>query len=165
MSRVGIEQYLYLLDQAFESSTTQEHGLLTNLASVSDDEWLWVPGGGQRSMAEIAEHVGECMFMYADHGFGDGSMSWHEFDARYQPLPGKEQMMAWLREGHTVFRGRVDALKDDSQLTELRKAPWGGEYETRWLIAAMIEHDLYHAGEINHIRALAQQNDAWPDYD
>ena len=25
--------------------------------------------------------------------------------------------------------------------------------------AVMIEHDLYHAGEINHIRALHQQND------
>ena len=25
--------------------------------------------------------------------------------------------------------------------------------------AAMIQHDLYHAGESNHIRALYQQND------
>jgi hypothetical protein len=25
----------------------------------------------------------------------------------------------------------------------------------------MIEHDLYHAGEINHIRALRQENDRW----
>ena len=36
--------------------------------------------------------------------------------------------------------------------------------ETRWLISAMIEHDLYHSGEINHVRALLQGNDAWPDY-
>jgi len=33
--------------------------------------------------------------------------------------------------------------------------------ETRWIIAVMIEHDLYHAGEINHIRALRQRNDGW----
>ena len=44
----------------------------------------------------------------------------------------------------------------------LRKANWGSEYETRWLMATIIEHDLYHAGEINHIRALAQGDDAWP---
>ena len=25
----------------------------------------------------------------------------------------------------------------------------------------MIQHDLYHAGEINHIRALRRQSDAW----
>jgi hypothetical protein len=32
---------------------------------------------------------------------------------------------------------------------------WGELKETRWII----QHDLYHAGEINHIRALHQQND------
>jgi hypothetical protein len=165
MSRAGIEQYLYLLDHAFESSTTQEHGLLTNLASVSDDEWIWIPGGGRRCIAEIAEHVGECKFMYANHAFGDGKMDWHEFDVRYQPLPGKGEMINWLREGQTVFRGCVEGLAEDSELLVMRKSNWGQEYETRWLIAAMIEHDLYHAGEINHIRALAQGNDAWPDYD
>ena len=25
----------------------------------------------------------------------------------------------------------------------------------------LMRHDLYHAGEINHLRALAQDNDAW----
>jgi hypothetical protein len=25
----------------------------------------------------------------------------------------------------------------------------------------MIEHDLYHGGEINHIRSQHQQNDRW----
>ena len=25
----------------------------------------------------------------------------------------------------------------------------------------LLRHDLYHAGKINHLRALAQDNDAW----
>ena len=25
-----------------------------------------------------------------------------------------------------------------------------------------IQHDIYHAGEINHIRALRQKTDKWP---
>ena len=41
-----------------------------------------------------------------------------------------------------------------------RTGPWGTQHETRWLIKTMIEHDIYHAGEINHLRALAQGNDA-----
>jgi hypothetical protein len=29
----------------------------------------------------------------------------------------------------------------------------------------MIAHDFYHAGEINHLRALLQKTDRWPTYD
>ena len=32
--------------------------------------------------------------------------------------------------------------------------------ETRWLISVMIEHDLYHAGEINAILAI-RRGEAW----
>ena len=38
---------------------------------------------------------------------------------------------------------------------------WGEMKETRWIITVMIQHDLYHAGEINHIRSLRQQSDRW----
>jgi hypothetical protein len=40
---------------------------------------------------------------------------------------------------------------------------WGEQKETRWIITAMIQHDLYHAGEINHLRALIQGTDRWPE--
>jgi hypothetical protein len=33
--------------------------------------------------------------------------------------------------------------------------------KTRWLIATLLEHDTYHAGEINHIRALLLSDDGW----
>jgi len=26
----------------------------------------------------------------------------------------------------------------------------------------IIEHDVYHAGEVNHLRALRQDDDRWP---
>jgi hypothetical protein len=40
---------------------------------------------------------------------------------------------------------------------------WDELKETRWIITMIIQHDLYHAGEINHIRALHQHNDLWGD--
>ncbi len=39
---------------------------------------------------------------------------------------------------------------------------WGEPAETRWIISEIIEHDLYHAGEINHLRAVLQGDDRWP---
>lgn len=161
MPRSGIEQILYLMDEAFGRS---EHSLLVNLVSASDDAWQWLPPGGVRTIAQIAEHVGECKFMYANHAFGDAKLSWHEFDARNEALSGKDAMIDWLREGQALFRGYVAAMENDYELLTPRKANWGEEYETRWLIATIIQHDVYHAGEINHIRALAQGNDAWSKY-
>ena len=72
MGNTAVQQILYLMDEAFDSRG--EHALLTNLSSVKDDEWRWVPAGGGRSI---------------------------------------------------------------------------------------IQHDLYHAGEINHIRSLRQETDKW----
>ena len=37
----------------------------------------------------------------------------------------------------------------------------GRDVKASWLINAMIQHDLYHGGEINHIRVLRQGNDRW----
>ena len=36
----------------------------------------------------------------------------------------------------------------------------GEPFTIRWFISVMIQHYCYHAGEINHIRALSQRNDA-----
>jgi hypothetical protein len=158
MSRAAVEQYLYLLDKAFDSEF--EHALVKNISSVRDEDWTRLPPSAKRSIAQIAQHVGDCKFMYANHGFGDETMDWGDFTDRWQNLAPRDAMVDWLREGHATFRGCVESL-DDSELTVEREAPWGERFETRWLIAAMIQHDLYHAGEINHIRALLQDNDAW----
>ncbi|HEY8765730.1 MAG TPA: DinB family protein [Dehalococcoidia bacterium] len=165
MGRTGVEQLLYLMDQAFEPEPRlRAHSLLSNLVDVHDEDWLLNPLGGGRNVASIAEHVGECKFMYANQAFDDARMNWHDFDPRYVPeLPAKAAMIDWLREGHAYLRGYVENL-DDGELTVKRKWHPGPMMETRWLVSTMIEHDLYHAGEINHIRALVQGNDAWPQY-
>jgi len=162
VSRAAIEQLLYLMDEAFDADG-HEHSLLANIRSVKDEDWTWVPPGGSRPIFEIVAHVGLCKYIYDNHAFGDGSMRWD----RPVSLPGirreasKDEVVAWLREGQKVLRGNVAALQSDDELLKLRRANWGQEYETRWLISVMIEHDLYHAGEINHIRALSQGNDRW----
>ena len=162
MSRVGIEQLLYAMDMAFDAHG-YEDSLLRNLRSMPEDAWLWVPPGGSRNVRMIAGHVAACKYMYRDHAFGDASMRW---DSPVS-LPGirrdasRDEVLAWLREGQRMLRGSAATLDSDEELLRMRRSNWGQEYETRWLISVMIEHDLYHAGEINHIRALGQGNDRW----
>ena len=52
------------------------------------------------------------------------------------------------------------ALSDDD-LAQPRYANWGELRETRWLLSTLLQHDVYHAGEINHIRALLAGEDRW----
>lgn len=161
MTSPGVDQLLYLMDQAFEGS--KEHALLNNLRSVRNEDWTWRPDGGGRSIADIVAHVAACKHMYDHHAFGEGVWKWNEppFDDASLSAPrSQEGMIAWLQEGQRLLREHVAAL-DDSGLISPRRANWGQEYETRWLIAVMIEHDLYHGGEINHLRALRQGNDRW----
>ena len=162
MTTPGVEQMLYLMDKAFEGHG--EHALLANLKSVMDEDWAWLPPGGERSIAHIVAHVAACKHMYDHYAFGEGVWTWTEppFSdaALFAPRP-KAELIDWLREGQRVLCGHVAALNDDDELTKPRRSNWGAEHETRWLIAKMIEHDLYHGGEINHIRALHQGHDRW----
>jgi DinB superfamily len=146
--------------------------LLVNLSSVGLEDWEWKPVGGQRTIREIVSHVGACKFVYENWAFGDASMSWLGprvdrplfTDPRFAGEVTQtwvEETVKWLREGHRVLRDRLAELSDDD-LGVPRKTNWGEVQSTRWIFAVMIEHDLYHAGEINHLRALRQGTDRWP---
>lgn len=161
MGRSGIEQLTYAMTEAFDGS--KEHSLLANLRSLNDDDWSWLPPGGVRSIFDIVQHIGECKYVYENHAFGDSSLRWD----RPKSIPSvgfghpPQEIIDWLREGQRRLLASVAGLADDGQLIVLRPAPWGASYETRWLLSVTPQHDLYHGGEINHIRALRQGNDAW----
>ena len=164
MGDVAIQQLLYLMDEAFEAHGEHgEHALLNNLRSVQDNDWRWLPPNGGRSIFDIVQHVGECKYIYDSHAFGDGTMRWD----RPGTIPSIDSgakapdIIAWLRQGQQLLRDNVATLQDGGELLKLRKANWGEEYETRFLINTIIQHDLYHGGEINHIRSLRQETDKW----
>ena len=158
MTTSALTQVLYLFDDAFSGDDWQS--LLTNLSSVTPGEWERVPPGARRSIRYIVRHVGASKYIYQNHAFGDASFTWeglHEVGDRHvETISGA---LAWLREGHEKLRAGIAALKDDEELLRPRLSPFDGPQETRWIIARMMQHDLYHAGEINHIRALCRQDD------
>ena len=162
MSRAAIEQLLYLMDEAFDAEG-HEHSLVANICSVRDEEWTWKPAEKGRSVFDIVSHVGECKYVYENHAFGDGSMRWNSEGSIpvIRPSTPRDDVIEWLREGQRLLRDSVSGLGSDDELLKTRRANWGQEYETRWLISVMIEHDLYHAGEINHLRAMRQGDDRW----
>lgn len=159
----AVREVLHLLDGAFGVGPERfEESLLENLMSVDESLWALVPEGGERSICQIVLHVGSCKEMYRNHAFEDGALTWTS-DIVY-PWPNSDAPMTealeWLRASHQRLRDAVARLSDDD-LAKERPAPWGALRPTRWLLGVLIQHDSYHAGEINHARSLAHGTDSW----
>ena len=165
MPTSAVSAYLYLLDSAFESS--RWHSLVGNLKSLQPGDWTWMPSGSDRSIQYIVEHLGLCKIMYENHAFGDGGLRWEdrliEDESVFATVPSA---IEWLCGCNNKWRQSVAALTDEDLLVP-RKTNWGEMAETRWIISAMLEHDVYHAGEINYMRTLHNQESNWyqDDYD
>jgi uncharacterized damage-inducible protein DinB len=162
MGRAAVETLAYLLDEAFEGN--EEHSLLGNLTHVTPEDWLARPVEGGRTIRAIAKHAGIVKHLYWEHLFGPARLSYGDISALSPPDAERadiEGMKAWMRDGHRKFRDGVLALTDD-QLAEPRQNHAGEAGDTRWIIGTVIQHDVYHAGEINHLRAQRQGDDRWP---
>jgi hypothetical protein len=166
MASPAVNALLYLMDEAFAGPGIEESGesqaLITNLATVSESDWFARPPGVERTIAWMVIHLGTCKIMYDDYAFGDGTLFWDQ--PAVQPWPEDEapmaETLAWLRAAQDRLRSHVAALSD-ADLDRPRKTNWGEERSTRWIVTAMIGHDFYHAGEINHLRSILSGDDRW----
>ena len=159
MTAAVVTQLLHLLDEAFEG--TDWHALVSNLHALALEDWSWVPPGGHRSIRDIVQHVGGSKYMYHDYAFGNATLTWDTpLVAGDGVLATSTSAIGWLREGQERLRLSIAAL-DDAELLRPRMTNWGELKETRWIVSIMIQHDCYHAGEINHLRSLRQQTDRW----
>jgi uncharacterized damage-inducible protein DinB len=162
-SRTAIETLAWLTEEAFEGEP--DHSLLANLRNLREEDWTALPLGAGRSIADVLEHVGWAKWMYEDYAFGSASMRGDQppllpaGGARSRP---HKELLEWLTEGQQRWLASVRSLEDDAELQRERLANWGDRLPTRVLIRILIAHDFYHAGEINHIRALLHGTDRWP---
>jgi len=131
--RGGIETLLGLLDEAFRGAGIE---------------------GSDESQA---------LLMYDEYAFGAGSLTWGT--PAVEPWADgnahRDDVMTWLERAHEQFVTHVAKLADDSELDRPRRTNWGEPRPTRWIVAAMVTHDVYHAGEINHLRSLLGPDDRW----
>jgi hypothetical protein len=160
MARDVIDHLIWEMGQAFDA-------LFATLRNLRDDDWLWLPDGGARSVSAVVGHVASSKVMFHNHAFGDGSLSWEDpaFHLAHPPTEGAGfdpvRLVEWLRSAEFEVRRNVDALADDDELLRDRGVPWGRTMPTRWIINRLIHHDSFHAGEINHLRSVHQRDDVW----
>jgi uncharacterized damage-inducible protein DinB len=165
--RAGIDALLNLMDEAFRGAGIEEsnesQALVTNLVSVPSEAWRALPPGASRSIEAITLHVGACKVMYDDYAFGPGRLQFGtlEVEPWKEGAAPRDGVLAWLEQGQLRLVEHVAALADDDELDRPRPTNWGELRPTRWIVAAMITHDAYHAGEINHLRSILGPDDRW----
>ena len=168
MTRAVVQQLEALLNRSFDGENTQS--LLGNLTDVQPDDWDWIPPGGERTVRDtlehpaiarhitirdIFEHAAIAKHIYTDFLFGDARRSWEEVAAECAARAGRDAaaLVVWARDGHAAFMRGMSSLQDDDLATMTTK--WHGARDTRAeVIAVMIQHDCYHAGEINALRSV-----------
>ena len=167
MGGTRVDEILYQLAEAFDGrgleQSNESQALLTNLATVTDDEWRTLPPRATRTIESMVLHVAGCKIMYADYAFGSSSMQWGTPEVEGPWESGAAPMhdaINWLRDAHRSLILEVERLSD-GDLDRDRLTNWGEMRPTRWILAAMIGHDFYHAGEINHLRSLLGADDRW----
>jgi uncharacterized damage-inducible protein DinB len=166
--RSGIETMLGLMDEAFRGrgieASNESQALLANLATVMPEQLRVRPFGLARTIEAIAIHVGACKVVYDDYAFGTGTLRFGTPEVEPWgadgPVP-RDDLVAWLEAAHARLAAHVAALADDAELDRPRLTNGGELRPTRWIVAAMITHDAYHAGEINHLRSLLSGDDRW----
>jgi len=165
MTRTAIDTLVRRMDAAYRGDPF--HALRRNVESVRSEEWDVRPAKWnaeefgtepELSICDLVAHVAGAKFMYADRAFGDASLEWADIQ-----LPSREMeaMLAWLDEGHRALAEGLAALTDDTELAEQRPAPWRLPLQREQLVGIVINHDLYHAGEINRQRALIRGAEGW----
>jgi uncharacterized damage-inducible protein DinB len=167
MTRIAIETLTRQMNAAYRDDPF--HAFRKNLASVRPEEWDVRPEkwsvdefGTQPelSIGDTVLHVAGAKHMYADRAFGDASLEWGQFGP---PAFDMKSVLGWLDEGQRKLTEGLAALHDDEELAVERPAPWRVPMPREQLVRIVMNHDLYHSGEINKQRALIRGAEGW-DY-
>ena len=143
------------------------HALRRNLQAVREGEWALRPArwsaeefGTQPelSFCDLALHVAGAKHMYADRAFGPAALEWGDITP---PSFEMAVVLAWMEDGHRALGDGLAALADDEELAAERPAPWRLPMTREGLLNIVINHDLYHSGEINRQRALLRGTSGW----
>jgi hypothetical protein len=166
VARIAIELYLRSFNAAYRDD--RFHAFRGNLASATPAEWDVRPlewstevFGTQPdlSLCDIAHHVGGAMVMYTDRAFGESRLEWGDIHGPFGR--DMEAVLGWLDRVQAEFAAGIAALSDDAELAEMRQAPWRAVLRRDQLIGLMINHQLYHSGEVNRQRSLIRGSTGW----
>jgi hypothetical protein len=137
------------------------HSLKGALDGVKADEARWQPphykgfSWAHGSILEITFHVAGDTLYQLDYAFGSRTLAWETLDSRFKRDGGDlSAAIRLLEEGFSQLLGHLKELTDEN-LERAYIAPDGKTQKTlEELFQMILEHWLYHSGQIVYVRSL-----------
>lgn len=137
--------------------TSPWHSLKAALEDLSEDVFVWQPPRHtgfpwlNGSIRDIVYHVTGDKLIQINHAFGDSSLNWENVALS---KAAKTKMLCDLRDAQDRV---VQTLEERTEASLGDKvSSWGGKtMPADDLFLMLIEHDIYHAGQIRYIRNVA----------
>ncbi len=156
--RVIVAHVQRQLEAAYRGS--RWHSLAAAIKGLKPEEARWQPAHykgfswARGSIVEILFHVAGDTLYQLDYAFGAGSLTWEALQARFQREGGDLQAaLRLLDESFTVLQRNLENVKD-ADLSRTYTAPDKTTKTLGELFHMLLEHFLYHAGQIVYIRNL-----------
>ncbi|MCS6935991.1 MAG: DinB family protein [Candidatus Bipolaricaulota bacterium] len=155
--KTQVEQLQRQLKAAYR--TSRWHSLQRALEGLKPEEAAWTPAHykgfpwAKGSILEILFHVAGDTLHQLDYAFGSGTLTWDALKERFERAGGDlKAAQTLLDEAYAELERRLSALTD-SDLSRSYRAP-DGEKTLQELFEMILEHFLYHAGQIVYVRNL-----------
>jgi len=147
------------LEEAYRGS--RWHSFKSALEGITPEEARWTPPAYEGfpwmkgSIVEIVFHVGGDSLYQLDYALGDRKLTWEELEGRFQEMGGDlEAALRLAEEGYQALKRALDSLTDEDLKRKYPTPEGKGERTLGEFFRMMIEHHLYHAGQIVYIRSI-----------
>ena len=152
-----MEQFLRQIDQAYDGKSWHGTNLRGSLRRVTLAQAAWRPEPDRHNIWELALHAGYWKYAVRRRFTGEARSTFALEGSNFFTRPDAGTEAEWkrdltlLRDEHRKLRAAVAALNDQA----LDQPPAGGDTLAVDLVAGIIAHDLYHAGQIQLLKRLA----------
>ena len=104
---------------------------------------------GPLTVAWLIIHLGTCKIMYFEYAFGNAKLQWDKLG-----IPNNlNDALSYLQESQQNLEEMFNDLTNDDLLTP-RLTNWGEKWTTEKIIWTLIQHDIYHASQIQILRKI-----------
>ena len=152
MENTLIKKYIHQIQQAYYGDNWLDEDMEKKLRKVNEENAFIKPDGYIHSIAEIVSHLVEWRRELIERlQFGrraklmmDSENNWRSNESL------KKGGWAYLKEQLDNTQNDLIALletKDDGFL----ESKWSGEYDFDYLVVGLVQHDIYHLGQIGLI--------------